>query len=125
MNEQNTQTVSVPNLNLRNLLLRRNLNLSKSSWNQLMDSKWHDEIYVTRREDPFKRYQNLNYPVCTWKAVVPIHVPLSLTNKEQKVLEPNKDTVISKLESQINDLQTQVFILSLVNFGLVVFHLMK
>jgi hypothetical protein len=121
MNEQNIQTVSGINLSIRDFLLRRKLNLSKTSWNQLVDSKWHDEIYATRKGDPFKRYRPLNFQVCTWKVIEPIVPP----PRSSQFPEPSKDTVISKLESQINDLQTQVFILSLVNFGLVAFHLLK
>src|SRR6185436_1107380 len=74
MNEQN--------INLRDFLLRRKLNLSKSSWKQLVDSKWHDEIY--RREDPFKRYRSLQpsiYPVCTWKNDNPTFIATSLLPK--------------------------------------------
>jgi hypothetical protein len=124
MNEQNSNNQTALKSFLRDFILRRKLNLSKSSWNQF-DDKWHDEIYVTRRDDQFKRYRTSlqKYPiVSTWKVIeTPVYLPSKTPYKESD----NKNTLISKLETQNNDLKLQIIGLSIINIALVSLHFLR
>ena len=105
---------------LRDFLLKRKLNLSQKSWNQL-NNRWHDEIYNSKQRNPynsyFKKYHaNLledSYPVCIWKS-----------NTIEKI-KPTSSPLFINLESQITDLNIKVAVLSIVNIGLVVMYILK
>jgi hypothetical protein len=117
MNEQNTS------VNLRDLLLRRKLNLSQKSWNQI-NEKWHDEIYVSKQSDLFKRHRR-DYPTCLWKSnKSQISLPQSFVVTEIGNVSES-DTLVSKLQKEVNDLQYKIFTLSIVNIGLVVLHIIR
>lgn len=117
-NTQTTATskpnISKPNVskpNLRNILLRNRLNISKNSWNQF-DDKWLDEIYINKTNktnDPFKYCRKYPVRICEIdvnKFDVPTNLP-----------------TITQLENEITDLRFKVEILSIINIGLIAFHL--
>jgi hypothetical protein len=86
------QTTAMPNL--RDFLLRHKLNLSKKSWYEFND-RWH-EIYVSKNEPFSKNYDSDNY------------------NDN----DSDKDVIIFNLKNQISDLHSKLFILSIINLGL-------
>jgi hypothetical protein len=111
----NTPTPMPPQL--RDLFLRRKINLSQKSWNHIND-KWNDEIYLSRKGDPFKKYRgfsNLDSMIISDK-VITVSPPPSPSSK------PEDETLINKLENEILDLKIKVIALAMVNLGLVIFH---
>jgi hypothetical protein len=101
--DTNSYTFQKQGLNLREILLRRKINLSKNGWNRLhLNDKWHDEIY--KREYPFVKY-SIFEPL--------INVPL---NKINVPLSINKNYEIS--------LKMKVA-LSILNLGLIVSYFMS
>lgn len=129
-----TQQVSEPPKGLRNFLLKYKLNLLSNEFDKAQfNNKWHDEIYATRREDPFKRYRtNIPiikdpYPVCTWKSNIMPAVGVVEPNAIVPVTTPPKKNtnLVNDLETQVSDLSFAVGILSLVNVGLLFTHLIR
>ncbi len=125
-NDDDTKTHLLISLekNTKSESLRKRLNLSKNGWKQfdLPDDKWHDEIYTTRKGDPFYKY-SIHKPICksffltecSWKTNQPPIEELSIPKK----------TIVNKLNLKIIELKYKILLLSIINIGLVVTHLLK
>lgn len=112
---------------LRDFLLKKRLNLSQKSWNQLYNDKWHDEIYTSRKDDLFRRYYSPGiknpYPVCVWKSnIIEQKIPVQSVQSSRS---KSTNELVNTLETQTSDLKLIVRILSLMNFGLLITHLIR
>ena len=120
MNEQNTTSF------LQDFLLRRKLNLSNSSWDQF-NNKWHDEIYVTSKNDLFKRPRTNRKPKI-FSSIKEIRIESeseSESKENNNSQELNDNMTILKLVNQMNDLQLHVLGLTVLNIGLMTYCLLK
>lgn len=89
---------------LRDILLRRKLNLSKSSWNKF-NNDWNDHWPHPKKN----------------RVEVANHNDVATISKFSDL----ENALISELESQIIDLRVQVVGLSIVNIGLLLFMMRK
>ncbi len=113
MNEQKSTSF------LRDFLLRRKLNLSDSSWNQFND-RWHDEIYITKQNDIFKRHRK---PLI-FSSIKEIKIETEENQKDKENQEiGNNDLEIFK--NQLNEIQLQLIGLTILNIGLMTYCLFK
>ena len=93
---------------LKDLILRRKINLSQKSWDQL-NNRWHDELFTKQNTISITKQD-------TKQDTKPITKPIT---KQDSIPE------INYLETKIIELKIKIKVLSIINIGFVILYLIK